>query len=116
MQIERGFRRNVASEHAAGAFRGGATFELLRSIRFIRFSPHAFHLDKKVEVFAAEGCRLSPYMCRGRRSLPPPHNIDSNQCTTHLHTIDSRTFLKLDSFKLKEGRGRKEYVVAVETV
>ena len=26
-----------------------------RELKFGRFSPHAFHLDKKVEVFAAEG-------------------------------------------------------------
>ena len=92
-----------------------------------RFSPHAVHLDKKVEVFTAEGSpdhrqiHLSPVSFaltlklgaegegrRVRRSLWSTWQIlreffrRSNQYTRQLHSTDSRTFLKFIFIKLKD--------------
>ena len=57
-------------------------------LNFNRFSPHAFHLDKKVEVFAAEGSpnHVSPGQLKFSRFSAPNHQFTlANQAYTTPH-------------------------------
>ena len=71
-----------------------------------RFSPHAVHLDKKVEVFTAEGSPDQGGEWEGASGQHDKFYVNfvrrSNQYTRQLHSTDSRTFLKFIFIKLKE--------------
>ena len=66
-----------------------------------RFSPHAVHLDKKVEVFTAEGSPDQGGEWEGASGQYNEFYVNflrrTNQYTRQLHSADSRTFLKLIS-------------------
>ena len=66
----------------------GQITELPSELHFYKFSPHAFHLDKKVEVFAAEGSpnHESPGQLKFSRFSAANHQFTlANQAYTTPH-------------------------------